>query len=356
MQINQNNYEAFFLDFAEGRLDNSSTLELLNFLRNHPELKQELEQFSDIRLDAPEEVFPGKEVLKKLNFGHASVNPNNFGDFCIAYHEKLLNQAESQKLFSYLEFHPEKKKDFDLFGKATLVADKNIVFEAKPFLKRKPKGASVRTIIFRITAVAAGLILAVTIFYKSSVKEDVPNRVAVTSSNSPKLPVYEQPKNTAVDVLPTTKKDLAASFKPQNSKVKAARNEQPEIVAEDSFTREESLPELAAINVRSLPSRQVERPEFRSAVNVVSPDKDEPEDFELFAYAGKLIQKKILKQDEDKPRKKITLWDLADVTITGYNSITENDIKLHREIDENGKVTALAIESENKKYGFSNKN
>lgn len=356
MQINQNNYEAFFLDFAEGRLDNSSTLELLNFLRNHPELKQELESFSDIRLDAPEEVFPGKEFLKKMDFGRASVDPSNFGDFCIAYYEKVLNQAESGKLFSYLELHPEKKKDFELFGKTTLIADKNIVFEAKPFLKKKSKGARVRTIVFRITAVAAGLILAVTIYYKASVKEETHNSVAVTTSNIQKSVDREEPKDTAIDILPKSEGNLVASQKSKPGKsIVVPQKEKPEILSKDTITQDETLNELAAIDVKSLSNIPLERPEFKPGLNIASPEKEDQEDFELLAYAQKLIQKKILKQDE-KRRKKITLWDLADVTIMGYNSITENDIKLHRETDENGKVTALAIETENKKYGFSNKN
>ncbi|NJK98050.1 MAG: hypothetical protein HC905_26890 [Bacteroidales bacterium] len=60
MKIDLNNYEAFFLDFAEGRLDNSSTLEMLAFLRNHPELKAELENFSNLRIEPLDEKFPGR--------------------------------------------------------------------------------------------------------------------------------------------------------------------------------------------------------------------------------------------------------------------------------------------------------
>jgi hypothetical protein len=43
MSINKQNYEAYFLDYIEGCLDDSATLEMMAFIRNNPELKEELE-------------------------------------------------------------------------------------------------------------------------------------------------------------------------------------------------------------------------------------------------------------------------------------------------------------------------
>ena len=50
MNIHINNYEAFFIDYLEGTLSSELVQELNSFLRIHPELKVELEDFAFIPL------------------------------------------------------------------------------------------------------------------------------------------------------------------------------------------------------------------------------------------------------------------------------------------------------------------
>ncbi len=49
-QINRENYEAFFLDFAEGNLSEEGQKELMLFLEANPDLKQELDEFESFVL------------------------------------------------------------------------------------------------------------------------------------------------------------------------------------------------------------------------------------------------------------------------------------------------------------------
>jgi hypothetical protein len=44
------------------------------------------------------------------------------------------------------------------------------------------------------------------------------------------------------------------------------------------------------------------------------------------------------------------------MTVKGYNHISENEIILRRQTDENGKLTAVAVETETRVYGFESKN
>ncbi|NJK98049.1 MAG: hypothetical protein HC830_14925 [Bacteroidetes bacterium] len=80
----------------------------------------------------------------------------------------------------------------------------------------------------------------------------------------------------------------------------------------------------------------------------------------LLALARQYVRRNFQEQEEaelpEKPEKRITLWDVADITLKGYNQISENDIRLHKETDENGKIVTLAIETEGGKFGFGNKN
>ena len=66
MNINQNNYEAYFLDHLEGTLSYEQEKELQEFLKKNPELKLELDEFSEVTV-APDldVVFKDKASLKK---------------------------------------------------------------------------------------------------------------------------------------------------------------------------------------------------------------------------------------------------------------------------------------------------
>lgn len=353
MKIDINNYEAFFLDFVEGRLDDASTLEMLAFLRKNPDLKAELENFSDIRLEPAEIAYEHKEVLKKLEFNVPEVGIRNFDDFCIAYYEKLLTKTEEEKLFAYLAQFPDKKRDFELFGKATLKADPAVVFEAKPFLKKKVKGA-VRTIILRWSAVAAGVVLLVSVYYLSPDKDQpkIQHGTTVAAKEIIQDSKTNFADNKTIKITPQKGK-ISDTAKPivLNSPVVESIAPEEESVA----LQAEMLPLLKPIPANSIEVSESPKPELLTSTEYISQNIVE-EEFEVLDYAEKMFREKVLKTDENKPKKKLSLWDLADITLKGYNTIAEKDIVLHRKTDENGKLTAIAIETENKKYGFETKN
>lgn len=348
MKIDIHNYESFFLDFVEGRLDDASTLEMLNFLRKHPDLKQELEGFGDVRLDPDDISFPSKNLLKKLDFKGAPVNDNNFNDFAIAHHEKILSVKETEKLFRYLEQNPHKNNDFKMFGTVYLKADPAIVFEAKPFLKKRPKG-TVRAIVLRFTAVAAGVAIAVAVFYKSPDKQNLPVNQTRNEIIVSQVEEETTKRVTKINLPQKTKREVISTTGAIN--VNQGTVEQGVIVREKNIA---ALEPIKAVYVEG--DYVVNRPELVS--NTVNPPAlDGYHDLDVLDYAGKVIRERVLKgSDGEKTTRRISLWDLADITLKGYNRIAEKDIVIHRKTDEDGKITAIAIETETKKYGFENKN
>jgi hypothetical protein len=353
MKIDLDNYEAYFLDFVEGRLDDSSTLEMLAFLRTHPELKEQLECFSDFRMEPLEISFAEKDVLKKFDFAEAPVSHHNFDDFCIAYYEKILTTSESEKLFSFLEQHPEKWTDFNQFGKVTLQPDMAVVYGSKSFLKRRIVTPT-RTIILRWTAVAAGIVLAISVFYKSPVKREIP------VSKSPAQIIAVAPPDKQQLVITPQVAQPVVSTKAKAIKYSASKiSEKPLEETTEAPTVEPAREELALITpvgsarigIDDFDDRPVILPSSSTAPKAVADD----DETELLAYAEKVIKQKVLKGD-DKPKKKVSFWDIAEMTVKGYNHISENEIILRRQTDENGKLTAVAVETETRVYGFESKN
>lgn len=131
MSINKNNYEAFFLDYHEGNLSPQQVADLLLFVEQHPELKEEFESFEDFVLEDFSSIeFEDKSSLKK------QITLENKDDYFIRSVENTLNVAEKNLLTNFIKQHPQFLNDLELFKKTILTVDDSIKFENKNELKR----------------------------------------------------------------------------------------------------------------------------------------------------------------------------------------------------------------------------
>ena len=144
MNITRHNCEAAFLDYYEKNLSPVEVAEVLFFLEENPDMKEVFEAYEDIFLEHDKINFPNKESLKKkytpeeLNVILSSeITKINCDQFFVASAEGILSGTQVQKLNTFLAQHPELKKDFDLFQKCKLPAEK-ISFEYKNTLKKEP--------------------------------------------------------------------------------------------------------------------------------------------------------------------------------------------------------------------------
>jgi hypothetical protein len=136
MKISKHNYEAFFLDYHEGNLTPGEVAELLLFVEQHPELKEEFESFENFTLeDFSSYNFENKENLKK------QISDQNKEDYFIRSVDGTLTSADTELLDQFLKQHPQYAVEFELFGKTKLIPDLSIVFENKAQLKRVPETA-----------------------------------------------------------------------------------------------------------------------------------------------------------------------------------------------------------------------
>lgn len=129
MKINKNNYEAFFLDYYEGRLSPNEVAELLLFVEQHPELRSEFESFENITLDELEISFKDKSSLKK------EVTVNNKDEYFIKAVEQTITPAEIEMLNAFLKQHPQSYYELELYKKTKLQPDPSVVFQEKDELK-----------------------------------------------------------------------------------------------------------------------------------------------------------------------------------------------------------------------------
>ena len=136
MNINLTNYEAYFLDYHEGSLSPALVKELMEFISQHPEIKEEFESFESIALNEAEEIsFDKKELLKKSSNG---INAGNFDEYAIQQVEGILSPVLQNELKAFIRQNPQYKKDLDLYTKTKLVPE-NILFQDKFLLKKGNK-------------------------------------------------------------------------------------------------------------------------------------------------------------------------------------------------------------------------
>ena len=221
MKITRENYETFFLDYLEGNLDEQLMDDFIDFLQQNADLKKELELFESITIPDISLEFPGKEKLYRHSLDHTPI----FEKWAVASMEGDLNETEKQEFELYIENHPEKKKEFELFEKTRLIPDLSVTFSKKDLLYRK---AILRPLLMWSVRVAAVLLVAIALW--NLWPEDGPETIM-------------QPQISQVEQIPGDSGTVVA--------------EPQEGVEDQLYAAETSQKSLPAIESVQLPSKDI---------------------------------------------------------------------------------------------------
>lgn len=148
MNINRENYELWFIDFLDGKLGEEAQKELKVFLKKHPDLEKELNDFKEIRLQPEAISFEGSDSLQKTEPDLMGISRPDY--LLIKQMEEGLNQKEET------DFADAIRNDENLivrgkeFQFSKLIAAE-ILFPGKSSLLRRTVGQ----LFFRIGRVAA---------------------------------------------------------------------------------------------------------------------------------------------------------------------------------------------------------
>lgn len=171
MEINKNNYEAYFLDSIEGNLSASLQKELDLFLIQNPELQAELEDFEMIELETE---FVSNDSLKAGLIREESTGLTEQDYLLISEVEGTSTAVEKEKLSAILLSNPSLKNDLIAYQKTKLLNQEQVIFPNKSALIRKEG----KVIYFFRYAAAAAAILAFVWFSTGSVDEQYIPRTA----------------------------------------------------------------------------------------------------------------------------------------------------------------------------------
>lgn len=134
-KINSENYEAFYLDYLEGNLQEDDVLDLFSFLNENPDLKVDNEwpllESNAVSLDVDFKNLLKADVLSE------AISLNNIEFFLVAQKENQLNAQQLALLDQFLQKHPAYRVDQKLYQLSTLQADTSLVYPEKSGLKQR---------------------------------------------------------------------------------------------------------------------------------------------------------------------------------------------------------------------------
>jgi hypothetical protein len=137
MELNINNYEEYFLLYADNELSVEEMKHVELFVSENPVLKEEFEHLlrTVVTPDTTIELVDKSFLFKRESSFDTRSHEENF----VLYHDKELSNVEESEVEKLIQENPVLKEEFDLIKKARVEADEAVVFPDKHLLYRKEK-------------------------------------------------------------------------------------------------------------------------------------------------------------------------------------------------------------------------
>lgn len=131
------NYEAFYLDFLEGNLNEADTLLLMNFLESNPDLKVDMDgEFNSFQEESVV-LDDFSKLMLKSDVEEVLITSENVNYFIVAQTEGILDEEKSSELAFFIKGNSVLEKESKLAGLVLFQPDAEIVFADKASLKQK---------------------------------------------------------------------------------------------------------------------------------------------------------------------------------------------------------------------------
>ncbi|NTW25100.1 MAG: hypothetical protein HGA37_10390 [Lentimicrobium sp.] len=372
MKINRLNYEEFAISYLDGTLDPVDAAELLLFLEQNPDLKDEFHELDQISLKADTDIqYNLKELLlQPADVDAINISTDNYNFYFIAASEGDLSEKGMLAVKQFISNHPELKPVLEIFTALKLVADPGIRFPDTVKLRKSTLvKSSIKYLIFAGSA-AASILLLISLFLRL---EPQPAGPMISD-----LGGYEVPLDTAI------KKDSVTIEKPLILKSgKATESIQRDLKTSKSISgkpvnKEPARNERENMPIHYAPPRQIlnitPEPFNSSSRNFYSELFDEivqsqeammanleptqqslpeqaPAKSKINQRMGRIIQSGA--QIASRIPQSGGGWMLADIGIEGINMLTDNDLKLQRIAKPDGQTEKIIITEDGSGYAFS---
>jgi hypothetical protein len=356
MKPDRSNYETWIIDYLDGALDSDQVNELLAFLDQNPELREELRDLIDFRISSPADSFKNKNSLKKTP---AEIDLKQFELLCVADAENDITPEQESELAGIIASSPEKRVILEQTRKAKLVPPE-VTFRHKNRLKRLP----VPQKIFRYSAVgmsaAAAALLMITILTGPAPEI----QSGIISGNNPDAALrgsdINKPGNTIAE--PARDNALIAETNPSPAfnriaenrfeTIQAAVQEKQEAPGDTAYL--ETLPErnnIVKIDYISYLAVNANSQQYQLAAipAVSSPGYAEYEKPGFDDFVARVFRDKVLKSGTPETGT-LKAYEVAEAGIKGINRLFGLDMSLQKNRNERGEVLSVSFSSKLLKF------
>ncbi len=330
MTINRLNYEVFLVDYLDGKLNPSLAAELLLFLDQNLDIKNNLDGIQDAVLVSENIEFPNKSNLKKKSFLKDGID-NEFEYLCIASVEGILTKPESDSFENFLNEDQLKQDQFIAFQKSIIKPNAAITYLAKQDLKRT-RIIPIRYSNLRLSiSIAASIALIVGVYtigglMISNAPLDKYANSNLAESTSPPAKIIST--ETSSDVEPVYKKTVAKNLEKRIINSTPADKQEKK----SKINVEESIPNIVhRIDLKELPNENVQEQEL------------------LLHIAAKYgatnqINENLIAQQEIGSRES-GAFEAIQYGVRSLGKIFGRDIKLNANKDKKGNIEKISFES-----------
>jgi hypothetical protein len=349
MKPDRSNYEIWFTDLLDGNLSEKQVEELKVFLKENPDLNEELNGLSLLTINPPDFTFYGKKDLSK---SPESLSEEQFEHLCVASLENDLTPGQKAELNEIISRDESKRKSFERFQKLKL----------KPFPVSFARKSSVIKLtigqkIFRLSVI--GLSAAATIAVIVSIFLLVPGN---SQSGSQQI-VQNITSDTLLIESRQTIIYMEAEVKADNKSIDTiVKKSFPEISVSEVHVSLAEMIDQEMIDSASLFQRaeapgmlKMTIPEntitaFRPEANTIlafdpgyiPPLIDYRSNVQIFL--ARIFHDKIMK-DPNSGTRPVESYEIAQAGITGLNKLFGWEIALHKNTDENGDIRSYNFSS-----------
>jgi hypothetical protein len=355
MQPDRTNYEIWLIDYLDGTLDEDRVKQLISFLDENPDIREEFEELAHYNIKPGDKSFTYKNLLKKSS---SDLSKSQFELLCVAASENDLSEQQREDIQMIIAENQEKRKTFDLINRLKLVAPA-VKYNNKSLLRKlTPVQKIVRLSVIGLSA-AAGIAVLISIFnisddnnYKfnplistnlsgDSIKVKVRNNTEVANINTAenkdirrpdRLNVFSTPKKTGTaemivsPVISFASDSSAGPLEIERIKVSKIDYKQDVELLEKEFTG--TL--IAMKTDETSSSGMQEKPGFNE-------------------FLAKVFRNKIMKSKTSETGS-IKAYEIADAGINGLNKLLGWQMSLLKTRDDKGDLKSLYFSSKILKF------
>lgn len=341
MDINRNNYEAYFLDYHEQQLSPEQVVELMVFLEMNPDLQEALDAYESVVFE-PDEFpsLPGKDRLKrKIYLPVAGIKSLNYEQWMVASIEGDLESQEQSNFNDFLELNPDARLELAIFNKTKMQAG-NEVFAEKEKLRKRSMILFLRTPALTALAVAASLLLLFGVYRLIDQSSSIKNNSQRISGNHFSLAPRDVLQFAVLSHSVPTKIKKRTSLKDASIIII-----NPGIIAESMATPLQNMSSISGSNQIITPNIE---PGFimssnnfigsttELAVNIETTDQNK-------SFLNRFVAGAFGRILNNSPKLNKSF---IEYTIEGYNLMADREVELEKQYDDQGNVVAYHLDGE----------